>query len=401
MDASTFDKAEFKTQLESELTGNILPFWLTHVVDEVNGGFHGAVTNDLQIRDDVPRSAVLCARILWTFATAYRRLGGAQYLWLARWAYDTLRQVFWDAEYGGVYWLVNRAGEPVSDRKHHYAQAFAMYGLSAFYQATHEPHSLDLAQTLFGLLEEHAYEPIHHGYIEGCDRRWGPLADMRLGEEEPNCRKSMNTMLHVLEAYGGLLRVWQDSRLARQHRDLLETFMAHVVDSHSGHLRPFFDHAWRPLSEQPSFGHDIEASWLIPEAAEIQGDPELLQRSREAGIRLAAAVARDGLDRSGGLSPERTSHERSNSGKSWWAQAEAVVGFYNAYQRTGDARLAQTSHDCWDFIRARFVDRVHGDWFKRLAPDGTPDNAVYKAGPWECPYHHSRACFEMLERLDA
>jgi len=397
----TFDKAEFRRQLEEELTGNILPFWMTHVVDEAHGGFHGAVTNDLQVLDDVPRSAVLCARILWTYATAFRRQGGARYLWLARWAYDYLSQVFWDDQYGGVYWHVDCKGVPVSDRKHHYAQAFAIYGLAAYHQATHEPQSLALAQRLFGLLEEHGFDPVHHGYIEGCDRRWGELQDMRLSDRDLDCRKSMNTMLHILEAYSGLMRVWDDPRLARQHRGLLETFLTHIVDSRTGHLRLFFDDTWRSLSQNRSFGHDIEASWLLHEAAEIQGDSELLRRSGAAGIRLASVVTREGLDKDGGVFLEAGPQGLVDSNKSWWAQAEAIVGFYNAYEMTGEIRFAQAAYDCWDYVRAKFVDRKDGDWFKQLDRDGRPDQAVYKAGPWECPYHHSRACFEMLERLDA
>ena len=179
-------RSDFRQQLAEELTGNILPFWMNHVVDKVNGGFYGAVTNDLQVHNEVGRSATLCARILWTFAMAYRKLGAAEYLSMARWAYDYIKDVFLDQEYGGLFWEVDQAGEPASDRKHSYAQAFGIYGLSEYYRATRDPHSLMLAQTLFHLLEEHAYDPIHHGYSEGSSREWGPLADMRLSDMEPN-----------------------------------------------------------------------------------------------------------------------------------------------------------------------------------------------------------------------
>ena len=166
-DVQRFNKTDIRRQLEKELTGNILPFWMTHAVDKVNGGFYGALTNDLEIHNEVPRSAILCARILWTYATAYRKFGDKEYLTMARWAYDYLTRVFLDPEYGGVYWTVDSAGKPDFDRKHHYAQAFAIYGLSEYYRATQDPRSLALAQALFQLLEKHAYDPVQGGYFEG------------------------------------------------------------------------------------------------------------------------------------------------------------------------------------------------------------------------------------------
>ncbi len=393
----TFDSgAPFK----QELTGNILPFWMTHMVDETNGGFYGAVTNDLQIHNEVPRSAVLCARILWTYSAAYRRFGAPEHLSFARRAFDYLTDAFWDPEYGGLYWQVDRQGRPVSDRKHHYAQAYAIYALAEFHLASGDPQSLVFARELFHLLEEHAHEPVYGGYIEGSSRAWRALEDMRLSDREPNCRKSMNTMLHMLEAYSNLLRVWNDDLVRTQHRRLAEAFLQHIIDPHSNHLRLFFTDSWDSLSPNASYGHDIEGSWLLWEAAELQGDAELSARARESAIGLADAVYREGLDADGSLYSERGPQGLVDSSKSWWAQAEGVVGFYNAYQLTGRPSFADAAARCWEYAQARLVDRRFGDWFKRLHEDGTPDESVFKAGPWECPYHHSRACLEMLARLD-
>ena len=389
----------FRSQLEQELTGNILPFWMAHTRDEANGGFYGALTNNLEIHNEVPRSAILCARILWTYATAFRKLGNQEYLEMAGWAYDYLRRAFLDPEYGGVYWTVDSSGRPVMDRKHHYAQAFAIYGLSEYYQATGQPESLALAQALFQLLEKHAYDPVEGGYREGSSRKWEALADMRLSDRDLNCRKSMNTLLHVLEGYTNLLRVWDDPALKRQQRALIETFLQHVIDPATGHFKLFFDDRWNSLLPNLSFGHDIEGSWLLLEAAEVQGDPALVEQVRLAAIRLATAVYQDGLEPDGSLPYEADAHGLVDSDKSWWVQAEAMVGFYNAFQISGEARFARAARRSWDYIQAKMVDRVYGDWIKKLHRDGTPDEASYKVGPWECPYHHSRACFEMLGRL--
>ena len=391
---------DFRRQLGEELTGNILPFWLTHTIDRVNGGFYGALTNDLQIHNEVPRSAILCARILWTYATAYRKLGGKEYLAMASWAYDYLRRVFLDAEYGGVYWTVDAAGTPVFDHKHHYAQAFAIYGLSEYYRATGQPESLVLAQSLFHLLEKHAYDPLYGGYIEGSSRTWAALTDMRLSDRDLNCRKSMNTMLHVLEAYTNLSRVWPDATLKARQRALIELFLQRIVDPSTGHFKLFFDDQWNSLLPNVSYGHDIEGSWLLVEAAEVQGDPVLLAQVRQTAVQIAAAVYQDGLEPDGGLPYESGPQGLVDSDKSWWVQAEAMLGFYSAWQLSGQARFAEAARQSWNFIQNRMVDRVHGDWIKKLHRDGTPDEGNYKVGPWECPYHHSRACFEMLDRLD-
>lgn len=395
-----FDKTQFQKELKAELTGNILPFWIKHAVDPVNGGFYGAVTNDLQVLNDIPRSAILCGRILWTYAAAYRILGGEENLTMARRAFDYLTGVFWDPEYGGLYFDVNVKGQPVFDRKHHYTQAFGLYGLSEFYRATKEPQSLKLAQSLFELIEKHAFDHARGGYIEGSSRKWETLSDMRLSEIDLDCRKSMNTNLHILEAYTNLLRVWDDPRLKAQHRALAETFQSRIIDPATSHFRLFFDENWNPLSEICSFGHDIEGSWLLWEAAEVQGDAGLKDSLRGPVIRMAETVYHEALEKDGSIVSDGSPHGLVNANKSWWAQAEAMVGFYNMYQLSGQMEFADAAYRLWEYIQEHFIDREHGDWYKQLFRDGKPDLSHYKIGPWDCPYHASRACYEMMARLE-
>lgn len=392
------ERSEWSGQLEQELAGNILPFWMAQAVDRERGGFYGAVTNDLQVHNHVPRSAILCARVLWTYSRAYSRFRDAAYLDMARWAFAALTEVFWDQEYGGVYWTVDALGQPVMDRKHHYAQAFAIYGLCAFYETTGESQSLALAQELFRLLEKHAYDPVYGGYIEGSSRRWEALEDMRLSDRDLDCRKSMNTMLHILEAYTQLARLWEPARAP--HRALIEAFMDRIVHPEGTHFRLFFDDAWRSLLDHVSYGHDIEGSWLLVEAAEVQGEAELLVQARKVALSMAEAVYRRGIDADGGLFYEAGPQGVVDGQKSWWVQAEAMVGFTNAYQLSGKEYFLRAALRCWKYIQAHHVDRTHGGWFKVLLRNGTPDPKSYKVGPWECPYHHSRACIEMVDRLE-
>jgi len=398
------DRSAWARRIEAELRGNILPFWMAHTVDRENGGFHGALTNDLRVQDDVERSAILCARILWTYAAAYRRYGDDAHLQMARHAYNYLTGPLWDRQYGGVYWSVDRNGQPVSARKHNYAQAFAIYGLSEYHRATGDAAALQTAQAIFRLVDDHSYDPAHGGYMEGSSRAWGPLTDMRLSPQDANSPKSMNTMLHLMEAYTNLLRVWQDATLRVRLRDLIAAFLNHIVDPDTHHFHLYFDARWqwRHLSEAVSYGHDIEGSWLLVEASEVLGDPDLEAQARTEAVLMAERVYAEALEPDGSLLYEfnpAAGHDPRAGRKQWWAQAEAVVGFYNAYQISGQERFAEASARCWAYIESHFVDRVHGDWFKSLDQEGKPELSYVKVGPWECPYHSGRACLEMLARL--
>jgi mannobiose 2-epimerase len=388
---------DLKGRIERELKGNILPFWIRHAVDEANGGFYGAVTNDLRVVNSVPRSAVLCSRILWTYAAAYRMFMDENYLRMARWAYDYLTQHFWDRNHGGVYWSLDYRGNPVNDRKHIYAQAFAIYGLSEYFRATQDVESLRLAQELFRLIEEHSFDAVNGGNIECRSREWGALSDMRLSEKEPGCRKSMNTLLHLMEAYTNLMRIWNNAKLEAKQEELLGVFLRHVIDPDTAHLKLFFDDEWHSLSDGISFGHDIESSWLLVEAAEVLGKQEILAQARATAVRMAEAVYVQGLDTDGSLLYE--AEGPGNDDKHWWVQAEAVAGFYNAYQISSQERFADAAMRLWNYIEDKCVDHTHGDWFKQLNRLGVPYAEHFKVGPWECPYHHSRTCFEMLARL--
>ncbi|MBN2149210.1 MAG: AGE family epimerase/isomerase [Anaerolineales bacterium] len=388
-----------KQEFEKELTHNILAFWAQNTPDYANGGFYGALTNDLQINNSVERSAVLCARILWTFSYAYREFREDVYLKTANHAYAYLTQKFWDAVNGGVYWALDAQGHPVIDRKHTYAQAFAIYGLAEYYRATGSVESLELAKQLFRLIEKHTFDAEFGGNLECRSRTWEALGDMRLSPKDMNCAKSMNTLLHLMEAYTNLLRAWDDVELKARQSGLIQAVLKHVVDNKTCHLKLFFDSHWQPLSNEISYGHDIEASWLLVEAAEVSNEPALLEQTRELAAKMAQAVYAEGRNADGSVTYERHG-EAIVKERHWWVQAEAVVGFYNAYQISHQPHFAQAAADCWEYIYARFVDRENGDWFKILDPEGKPLTTHYKIGPWECPYHHGRMCLEMIHRLE-
>jgi mannobiose 2-epimerase len=397
--------ASWAGQFRDELVGDILPFWMRHAVDRQNGGFFGMIDCDLNIRKEAPRASVINARILWTFSAA-SRLIGAEYRETADHAYDYLVNKFWDTKYGGLFWMLDHRGNPVSMRKQIYAQAFGIYALAEYFRATGDAASLDFARRLFWTIEDHSYDSVFQGYLEARDRDWHELDDMRLSEKDLNSPKSMNTHLHVMEGYTNLLRVWRDPALEAKQADLLILTMDRIVDPSTGHFRLFFDKRWNSLSDHVSFGHDIEGSWLLVEAAKVLGDAGLIERARKLAVTMAKTVYEQGLDRDGSLFYEADAQGQiSDPKKHWWAQAEAVVGFYNAYQISGEAHFLEAAHLAWDYIEAKVVDKTHGEWHAKLTPEGLPltakeDSDACLAGPWKCPYHNARVCYEMIERLE-
>jgi cellobiose epimerase len=391
--------ASWAARIRAELTDNILNFWMTRALDRDHGGFFGQIEADGRADPGAPRASVMNTRILWSFAAATRRLGNA-YRETADWACAYVLDKFWDRDQGGLFWMLDADGTPISDRKQTYGQAFGLYALAEYVRATGSQEVLETAKTLFRLIEAHARDAAELGYLEALDHAWQPLADMRLSDKDMNCPKSMNTHLHVLEAYSNLLRVWRGPLLEARQGELIALMLTRIFDPQSGHLRLFFAPDWTSLSPAISYGHDIEASWLLVEAAEVLGDSSLLARARATALKLASAVLAEGVDGDGSVFYETA--VRLDAEKHWWVQAEALVGFFNAWQLSGDERFRQASCRVWDYIEAKVVNRVQGEWHARLTRQGVPltgEAETYLAGPWKCPYHNARACFEMLSRL--
>jgi mannobiose 2-epimerase len=398
--------AALRREAAAELRDDILPFWESHVFDS-EGWVVGTITDDLRILDDVPRHSVIVARILWTFAAAVKAEEdpGLRERWLAvgEKALRALVDRCWDLENGGVYWSLAPNGAPLEDRKQVYAQGFALYGLAEWNKATGDPDALDLAWRLFDAIETHARERVHGGYLEALARDWSPHADMTLSERDLNVPKSMNTNLHILEAYTNLLRVTGDGRVREALTDLLNVCLDHIVGYEPwAHCRLFFDLEWRSLTPNISWGHDIEASWLLWDAAKALGDEALTARTRTATLALADAVLDHGVDPDGSVLYEGTPDEIVEAEKHWWPQAEGVVGWLNAYEMTGDPRYRDAALAAWAFIEEHVIDREHGEWFSVLSREGEPlpdHPASKKMGPWKCPYHNARACLEVMRRV--
>jgi len=392
---------DLRRRVETELRSDILPFWLKYSIDDQFGGFRGQISNDLTVDPLAYKGLILNARILWTFSKAYTVYGEGVYLSTARRAYDYICQYFWDAEYGGLYWMVDHLGNPVDKKKRIYGQAFTVYALAEFFSATKDQESLNKAVCVYEVIETAGHDSQHGGYFETYERNWELARNQRLSEVDMDEKKSMNTHLHLLEAYANLLRVWPGCGLRLRLGDMIRIFLDRILDRGNHHCKLFFDEEWQSRSDRISFGHDIEGSWLLCEAAGILGDRAVLSEVQREAIPMAQAVYDQALDTDGGLLYEANRTGIIDTDKHWWPQAEAVVGFLNAYQLAGREPFLVAAKRSWDFIEKYIVDHKYGEWFWKVSKDGVPRNDKYKVDPWKCPYHNSRACFEVMSRLDS
>ena len=381
------------------LTENILPFWTDKMTDAENGGFIGRISGNGEVFADAPKGAVLNARILWTFASAYRLLGNAGYLQTAKRAKEYLITKFFDKKFGGIFWLLDSKGNPIEPKKQIYALGFGLYGLSEYYRATREDEALDYAVKLYQSIEQHSFDTEKNGYLEAFTRDWQLIDDTRLSEKDANEQKTMNTHLHILEPYANLYRVWKDDALKRQLKNLIEIFTDKILDADTHHLRLFFDADWNNRSNALSYGHDIEAAWLLHEAALVLGEKETLARVEEI-VPLIVRASEEGLLSDGSMAYEKNIRSgHLDAERHWWVQAETVVGFLNHYRHFGNEKSLQTALDCWRYINNNLIDRQQGEWFWSILPDGSVNRRDDKAGIWKCPYHNGRACMEILERF--
>ena len=386
-------------EVYSELTENILPFWLNKMVDIEHGGFYGRIDGNNQLHADAEKGAILNARILWTFSAAYRVLGRPEYLEAATRAKDYIIKHFYDQEYGGTYWSLDCDGKPKDTKKQFYAIGFMIYGMSEYARATKDKEALDYAIRLFECIEEHSLDVVYNGYVEAATREWGKIEDMRLSDFDANFPKSQNTHLHIIEPYANLFRIWKDTRLERALRNLINIFTDKILNPETHHLDLFFENDWtRGAGHLESYGHDIECSWLMHEAALVLGDKEVLAKV-EPIVQLVAKASEKGLNSDGSMVHEAnvgTGH--IDDDLHWWVQAEAVVGFYNVYQYFADSSALEKSVRCWQYIKDNLIDNEHGEWYWSRHADGSLNTTDDKAGFWKCPYHNGRMCLEIIER---
>ncbi|MDR1356615.1 MAG: AGE family epimerase/isomerase [Tannerellaceae bacterium] len=389
-----------KQEIVQDLTENILPFWANHSPDP-SGGFYGTLLYDGTPVDTAEKGGILNARLLWTYSSAYRMLKDENYKKLADHAQRYFIDHFIDKEFGGSYYVLNADGSPLMTQKNTYQNAFAVYGLSEHYRATGNQESLEAAIGIYNKLVAYAFDPELKGFIEGCSREWEASGR--------GLSKTMNTNLHVLEALTNLYRVWQDPGLKQQLTDEIDIMCHRILDQSTWHEILYLSMSWEPSPMRiDSYGHDIEFSWLLVEAAEVLGDEVILEDTKRIAVNLADVQIKEGLSPEGYLHGEKFYGERpafpgmpqeTRHRLEWWPQAEAVVGFINAWQISGDAKFLDAAVLAWEWTKKYMIDHEYGEWYGNVYEDGTPMKEFAKASQWRCPYHNSRMGFEIMTRF--
>lgn len=385
-------------EIESELN-RILNYWHQFSIDSVNGGFAGRIDQDNKVQLIEPKGSVLNARILWSFSAAYHHTQNPVHLELASRAFHYIKDYFTDPDFGGLYWSVDYQGNMLDGRKQVYAQAFGIYGMSEYYRVTRDERALELALAWYGLIEKFSHDSRRGGYIDAFARDWSFLEDKRLSAKDENATKTMNTHLHIVEAYANLYEVWPSQNLKTAIIHLLQLFDEKIINHDNHHLGLFFTDDWQMDAGIISYGHDIEAGWLLQFCAESIHDSSSTQIARRNAEAITMA-AMEGLDENGGLWYEyNTKTGEKIFEKHWWPQAEALIGFCNAWQLTGNSLYKNALIKNWHFIRNYILDKLNGEWLWGVDRDGKKMAGQDKIGIWKCPYHNTRACLELLRRL--
>ena len=388
---------QLKTELSTELDA-ILDYWSKNTIDLQNDGFIGQIDFNEKIISEAEKGSVLNARILWSFSASYQTTKNDDHKKTAKRAFEFLSEYFYDPEFGGLFWSINADRTPKDTKNQIYALAFAIYGLSEYYVISNDGKALALAINLYLRIQKHSYDPVNKGYLEAFTRDWQPIEDLRLSDKDANEKKTMNTHLHIVEAYANLYKVWKDKTLQKDIIELLQTIEKHFINTETGHLHLFFDENWVEKPDVISYGHDIEAAWLLLQCAEISEDENLIANYKKHAIQIAE-VTQEGLDSDGGLWYEfdpKTNELIAE--KHWWVQAESLIGFYNAYELTGKEKYLDIVLKNWEFIKKYILDQQNGEWFWGINKDYSLIEKD-KAGFWKCPYHNSRACLELINRI--
>ncbi len=385
----------FAAEIKEHLTRDLIPFW-EGLKDDIYGGFYGYLGYDLALEQQAVKSGILNSRILWFFSNAYLLLGEDPLLDYAKHAFLFLKNHGIDHEFGGVYWSLSFDGKPEDTTKHTYNQAFAVYALSSYYDASKDTEALHMAKELFVLIEEKCKDEF--GYLEAFDRRFEPIENDKLSENGVLAEKTMNTLLHVFEAYTELYRVSQEEYVAKQLRFMLDLAAEKIYNKEAGRQEVFFDRTWNTLIDLYSYGHDIEAAWLIDRGLKILGDPEYEKKlSAITGTITENIYNRAYIDHS---LVNEAENGIVDTTRIWWVQAEAVVGFLNGYQRFPEqTKYLAASKDIWGYIENNMIDKRTGsEWYAALDEHGKPlEKPIVE--PWKCPYHNGRMCFEVIRRM--
>ena len=382
-------------EIKSHLLENIIPFWKS-LRDDEYGGYYGWMDYDLKLDKKAVKGCILNSRILWFFSNAYTLLKDESLLEEAKHGFAFMKEHCMDKENGGIFWSIKYNGEPEDTTKHTYNQAFAIYALSSYYEASGDEEALNMAKGLFRIIEERCTDDI--GYKEAFDKEFHEIENDKLSENGVIAQKTMNTLLHVFEAYTELYRVAKLPEVKERLKWIMDTFAQKVYNPKLHRQEVFFDAKMNSIIGLHSYGHDIETAWLIDRGVEVLGEKEYEEKMTPITKDLTAQIYKIAFD--GHSLANECEKGVVNTHRIWWVQAETVVGFLNGWKMNPDKpEYLEAAQNEWEFIKEYVIDKRSGsEWFWEVDENGNPYPGRPIVEPWKCPYHNGRMCFEVIKR---
>ncbi len=388
---------KIQQELEIELQ-NILSYWREYSIDEAHGGFVGKRDHYNKLVENANKGIILNTRLLWSFAAACNFNDDSRLKTLADRAYEYLEAHFYDKVNKGFFWEVDYLGSPVNKRKQIYAQAFSIYSYAEYFKLSGVEQARERALETFILIEKYSRDLKRNGYFEAFQKDWSPIDDVRLSEKDQNAPKTMNTHLHILEAYTTLLQITGNTKVKEALENLVKLFLSNFLDNRSGHFGLFYSKNWLLQSPVISYGHDIEAAWLLIEAAKMTGDSGLIDQTTQAAILIADKFIKEAyVENKGVINEKNLKTGETDLDRHWWPQVEAMLGLQYAFNISEDKKYQAAILDIWDFTRNNLIDRQNGEWFFRIDQTNKPYTQEDKLSMWKAPYHNSRALMMLLK----
>ena len=376
-----------KQEFYNHLTGDLIPFW-NNLYDSEYGGFYGSADSDNNINKTSPKSAVLQTRILWFYSSCYKALKDKNLFEYASRQFDFIIKYMIDENDGGIFWDVEYDGKVKDRQKHTYALAFALYSISAYYSVSKNKSAFDAAQRLFNLIERDYKD--EYGYTEVFS----------LDKSVKGSARTMNTLLHIIEAYTEYHAAVNTAESRKALEYSLDLVRTKAYNDDLCRIECNFDEFMNPVGDVLSYGHDIEASWIVYRACEILGNDEILSDLSPKLDKLTQNVISKGFVDNGrnGIYYE-CKNNIDNTYRSWWVMSEAIVALVHRYNLYKDKQSIYLAENVWDYVKKYFIS-PHGEWHTQVDEKGEAiKSRSGLCGAWKCPYHNGRMCLELMEML--
>ncbi|WP_236973523.1 AGE family epimerase/isomerase [Membranihabitans maritimus] len=410
---------KYKTEIENHLYDELLPFWTDRIIDKENGGYNTHFDENGEDTGEDEKSLIAQTRCLYTLSSALRSgYDKGNIDQLVRHGIDFMVSKMWDEQEGGFYWMVNRKGKVVNNKKIIYGHSFAIYALTEYSLATHDPIGTQYAKKVFDLLQKYCSDTFYGGYWEMFNRDWTLCGPGNQGGD----RKTLDVHMHLMEAFTNLY----ESTGEEVHRrklieciQLLKDRMIHPV--YKTGIPQFYKDwsvapqikfdiiwGWDRFSEDGEkgnatdntcFGHNAEFAWLLIHALEILEVD--LDQYKETLRTILDHTVENGIDiKNGGVYVEGPhSGGVYDREKEFWQQAEVLIALLDGFIIYHEDKYWDAYKNVHRFVFDRVINHNVGEWYPLLTRGGEP---IWRhmGHSWKINYHTVRSMIQCINRIN-